>query len=265
MILVNPFISFPGGGGGGGSYDTDAQAFFTAAGITVTGQKDAVNQLVLDFKAASLWAKILAFYPFVGGDATKHSFNLKDPTAFQIGWSGTVTHDANGITGNGADGFGDTSFNGNALSLENDSHLSIYSRTSAQDPATDIGAYNGSNAFWALNSRNAGDKFTVGSYRFTADGFILVTNTDGSGLYMESRVSSSAVTAYKNGASVGTDTTTSQPMPSAGVNILRHTGSGSYSAANFASASMGHSFTDPEAADFYTAVQTFQTALSRNV
>ena len=59
--------------------DTDAQAFITATGITDNTQKNSINQLVLDLKSYGVWSKIKAIYPFVGGTATTHKFNLKDP------------------------------------------------------------------------------------------------------------------------------------------------------------------------------------------
>jgi len=99
------------------SYDSDAQAFFTAAGITDTTQKNAVNQLVLDLKSYSLWNKMNAIYPFVGGTATTHKYNLKDPrdlnVAYRLSFAGGWTHSSNGVTPNGVNGYADTYFDGN--------------------------------------------------------------------------------------------------------------------------------------------------------
>lgn len=50
---------------------------------------------------------LYVFYPFVGGSASAHSFNLAN-SLYTITWGGTVTHNANGITGDGATGYGDT-------------------------------------------------------------------------------------------------------------------------------------------------------------
>lgn len=60
-------------------YDSDAEAFFTAASITDDTQKTAVNQLVLDLKAAGVWTKSKVIYPFVGGTTGTHKYNLKNP------------------------------------------------------------------------------------------------------------------------------------------------------------------------------------------
>lgn len=99
----------------GVGYDSDAQSFFTAAGITDATQKNAVNTMVVALKAASLWTLCRAVYPYVGGTATTHKYNLKDPrdldAAYRIAWSGGVTHDSNGVTFNGSTGFGETFLN----------------------------------------------------------------------------------------------------------------------------------------------------------
>jgi hypothetical protein len=55
------------------SFDADAVAFFTrvttAGGSLSTTEKQAVNQLVLDLKANSLWTPMQAIYPMVGASA----------------------------------------------------------------------------------------------------------------------------------------------------------------------------------------------------
>lgn len=109
---------------GGGSTDPDAQAFIDAAQISDAGQIAAINQLVQDLKAypasgTPYWERLLVAYPFVGGNAAAHSYNLVDPTLHQITWhtrgSGTpITHSANGAKGSSLDtingGYGDTHF-----------------------------------------------------------------------------------------------------------------------------------------------------------
>ena len=58
--------------------DPDAAAFYTAAGITNQPLQAAANQFVLDLKAHGLWNKMDCIYPFLGGNATPDSFNLKN-------------------------------------------------------------------------------------------------------------------------------------------------------------------------------------------
>ena len=97
---------------GGVSYDANAQAFFTAAGITDTTQKTAVNTLVTDLKAANIWTKMKAIYPMVGGTAAQHRFNLKSPGTtnadFYLDFIGGGTHSATGYLPNGTTAYADT-------------------------------------------------------------------------------------------------------------------------------------------------------------
>jgi len=96
-------------------YDTDAQAFITAAALTSDLQKGAINQLVLDFKAAGTWGLMLAIYPFIGGTASSHKYNLKDPqdtdAAFRLTFSGGWTHSSTGARTNGVNAYANTFIN----------------------------------------------------------------------------------------------------------------------------------------------------------
>ena len=111
--------------------DPDAQAFITAAAITDPTQQAAINTLVVDLKGYSIWTKMKALYPFVGGDATKHSFNLKNPAQFQINWSGGVTHSSNGVLFGGVNGYGNTNYNLSINSTANNISAGTYSRTNS--------------------------------------------------------------------------------------------------------------------------------------
>lgn len=109
------------------TYDAASTAFFTSSGITDVTQKIAINDLVVGLKADGLWTSMNAIYPFVGGTATTHKWNLKDPrdldAAYRLQFNGGVTHDVNGITGNGVNSSVFT-FNFSAISI------GVYSRTS---------------------------------------------------------------------------------------------------------------------------------------
>jgi hypothetical protein len=76
-------------------YDSDAQAFFdrvtTASGSLSTTEQAAVNQLVLDLKANSIWTPMKAIYPMVGASAAACAQNLKSSS-----FTGTFTLYADG-------------------------------------------------------------------------------------------------------------------------------------------------------------------------
>lgn len=81
-----------------------------SAATIQTGKLDALNIMVKALKQFLLFDKFTAFYPILGGLASWHSFNLIDPTTFQITWNGTVTHSADGVKSDGVTGYGDTGF-----------------------------------------------------------------------------------------------------------------------------------------------------------
>src|SRR5690606_24652832 len=121
--------------------DVDALSFLQSANITNQLHIYAINQLVLNLKYYNIWEKMIAIYPFIGGSANSHSYNLKNPSQFQITWNGTVTHDANGIKGDGATGYGNTGLNATLLSPTS-RHLSVYVSSddiSVTNPRYEIG------------------------------------------------------------------------------------------------------------------------------
>lgn len=96
------------------SFDPDALAFFTAAGITNAAQKLAVNTLVLSLKGTgtpSFWSRDVLIYPLVGGSASSHAVNLKTPGTYNLTYSGSgVTHSALGMKGDGVAGWAKTGY-----------------------------------------------------------------------------------------------------------------------------------------------------------
>ena len=91
------------------AFDPDATTFILAAGLTDPTQQSAINSLVVDLKDASLWTKLLAFYPLVGGNSTAHQYNLKDTSLYNLTFSGTVTHSSTGIRST-TGGYADTNW-----------------------------------------------------------------------------------------------------------------------------------------------------------
>lgn len=258
----------------GGGVDPDAQAFITAASITDPTQQSAINKLVVDLKGYSIWTKKKALYPFVGGTASAHKFNLKDPrdldAAFRLVFSGGITHSSNGITGNALNGFANTYLIPSSSLTNNSLNVSIYSRTLGANNYTDIGCSTSSFLpIIGLNTRNVNNETVFDGYDFTTHR-IIAAETDGRGLFMGSITSSTSQKLYKNGVLKTTQTvaqTQTQPTVQP-IYILARNDSGTaanYSGRNYAFASIGDGLSDTEAANFYTAVQAFQVALARNV
>lgn len=85
------------------------QDFVMRAGITDNTIAQAVNTLYLGLSTDGLLTVLDAFYPFAGGTAQAHAENLLS-SSFPWTWAGTITHNANGITGDGSTGWGNNTF-----------------------------------------------------------------------------------------------------------------------------------------------------------
>jgi hypothetical protein len=253
-----------------GGSDADALAFITAASITDTTQKSAINTLVTQLKTYGIWSKLKAVYPFVGGTASSHKFNLKDPrdldAAFRLVFNGGWTHSSTGAKPNGINTYANTYFNPTSQSLSISSqHLSYYSRTNIIENAVEIGAISSANVnFLGLYvSLTSGTRAGLASSVRYNNSVIIDTR----GLFIASRTDTSNIKVHVNGS-----TQASQSVPSTGNdNFPMYIGTYGaltpdlFSTKESAFASIGDGLSDTEAANFYTAVQTFQTTLGRQV
>jgi hypothetical protein len=266
---IKAFASVP-------AFDPDAQAFFTASGLTGATELNAVNQLVLDMKSYGIWSKMKAIYPFVGGTAALHKWNLKNPldtnAAFRLVFSGGWTHSVNGALPNGTNGYASTFLFPNLL-LANSKHLSYYSRTSNTTVgfSSSIGSDNSSDGYCRFTIRQTnGANINSSSSLFgnNVNGIVSYTNTDGTGFYNSVRLNTDHK-FFKNAVSVGTLSalgTTSQSIREIVIGAAKSGGVYTYyDNKQCAFASIGDGLTDTEAGNFYTAVQNFNTSLSRQV
>ena len=117
--------------------DTDAQNVINAiqsTGVTLTTtQKNACNQLIGNLKTYGIWTKIKALYGFLGGTASAHKFNWKDPrdldAAYRLVFNGGWTHSSTGALPNGTTGYADTKIIPNNVVSLSSAHFSKYNRT----------------------------------------------------------------------------------------------------------------------------------------
>ncbi len=124
--------------------DSDAQAFLTATGLSSDTDILAVNTFVTKAKAQGIWNDLDKIYPFIGGTATSHRYNLKNALADGTFFGG-VTHNANGVTFNGSTGYFDTGWATNAGNVYN-RHFSQYITSQSMSTAW-AGSYDGTNLF----------------------------------------------------------------------------------------------------------------------
>ena len=251
------------------AFDSDAQSFITAATITDSTQQSAINTLVVDLKGYGIWSKMKAIYPFVGGTASTHKWNLKDPrdldAAFRLVFSGGATHDSNGWTPNGTNGYADTKFAITSLTRDANS-TGIYCRTDV-DSGADFGVYDsGINGSMQSNLKATNLWYT----RNGSNTLNSTSNTDSRGFFQMTRRNSSNYVVSKN----TTKTTITQSATDSFSNTdtiplgaIKIGGSVlAYSARNYAFYYFGNtSLSDTELDNMNTLVTTFQTTLGRNV
>ena len=273
--------------GSGSPIDPDAQAFITAASITDPTQQTAVNNLVVSMKGYGIWTKIQALYPFVGGTASQHKFNLKNPldtdAAFRLSFVGGWTHSANGVLPNGTNAYADTFLSVQTYLLKS---LGIYARNSTSNNGTYIGHSEN------FNITDPEGGFTVeGYWRISSNAFSLninnsggiswLSNTNKSGFYSISNTATQ-IFGYKNGvlnsSSSGLSPINGNVDRSIKIGALSNVSStdgvfdpGSdiiyqYSNQNFALAYIStQTLSAIEHSNLNTAVQAFQTTLGRQV
>lgn len=257
----------------GASTDADAQAFITAAAITDPTQQTAINNLVVGMKADGIWTKMKAIYPFVGGTATTHKWNLKDPrdldAAFRLVFNGGWTHSSTGATPNGTNGYADTKLVPSSVLGQNSTHFSNYFPNFAAEAACQIGVLSVGNvgalyAFYRLSS-------TVGAYiraNQSTDTFANSSQIDNSGLRIVSRTASDLTKVYVNNTNNYSSTQVSTDLSVNAISISALNSANTrnnFSALQQSFCSIGDGLTDTEAANLYTRVQAFQTSLSRQV
>lgn len=251
----------------GGGTDPDAQAFITAAGITDVTQKSAVNQLVLDLKSALIWTKMKAIYPIIGGTATTHKYNLKDPrdlnAAYRLTFATGMTHSSTGMTSNGSSGYANSNLNGNTVLGATSNHMSFYSGTQVTASQYEMGAINVNQYSLALNESVTTKKnIILGSY---PSNWASVTDSNTKGFQIGSKTSSTSLKLYWNNSNVATNTASySSALPSANIYICALNYSTLYySTKECRFASIGDGLTDTEAGNLYNAVQNYNTTLGR--
>jgi hypothetical protein len=257
----------------GSSNDADAQAFITAAGITDGTQQSAVNQLVLDLKSANVWTKMKAIYPIVGGSASSHKWNLKDPrdlnAAYRLTFSTGWTHSNTGMIG--TNGYANLSMIPSTSLTVNNTHISFYlGNDTIAGNKVEFGVGVGGTLIpiMILSAKYTGNISQSNAYNLSTNQ-LQSSNTDAKGFYLSSRISSTSHKLYKSSSILATDTNTnSNSLPGLNIYLGALNSNGTivqYTDRRFQFASIGDGLSDTETSNLYTAVQAYQTTLARNV
>jgi len=241
-----------------------AANFLNATQISDPTIVSAINKLVADLFFYGLIPKMKAVYPFVGGTAALHKFNLLDPRdlniAFRLTFTGGWTHSSTGALPNAVNAYADTFLTPNT-SLTNFINLSFYSRTNNNLAQVELGSE--SNLI-VIKYLGLGMLSRIWQTGITST----YTPTVSSGFFTVSRISNSEYKQYMNGATVATYTAA---VAGTGTKTFfigafnRVASITEYSSKECAFASIGDGLSDTEQANFYTAVQNFQTSIGRQI
>ena len=242
------------------SYDPDAQTFFFAADIVDTTQKLAVNQLVIDLKVTGIWTKMLAVYPFVGGTATTHKWNLKNPldtnAAFRLTFSGGWTHNSLGIKMNNTNTSANTFVTPNN---GNDRAISAYLTQRIAGTTNDVmGAWN--TGMLGIRA-SANQDFFHNRQDFTSK---TITPTIIDPFLGNSRTSTNSWFA-QNDNNIFTNFTDTNPSVTRTLTIGTFNGTNWRGNHQLGFVHISTSLTQSEMTDLRTAVINFQTTLGRQV
>ena len=256
------------------AWDSAALAFLGAASITDSTISNAINNFVVTAKTptgnwpSGFWGSFPAIYPFVGGNSTAHSKNLKG-SSFTITWHGTVTHSSTGITGNGTDGWGDTGLNLSTVGTYTQNSASMLVYCGTQTP-TDTGRFIGGEQFSGSTIKSA---LMRANPNFAVEGFNSATASSGQalsdfrGLLGVTRTNSTAFTLILPSGLGGQVTDTSSGLPNVTVGLLARNEdipqAENFSNANLRFAMIGAGMSGAQFSEVQTAIATFEAALSR--
>jgi hypothetical protein len=252
--------------------DISVQLFLNSSGITNLVIISALNTLVRTLKSNGIWDKRQAIYPFVGGSAHTHKFNLKDArdldAAFRITWVGGVTHDQNGFTGNGTTGYGNTNFTPSVQQTVNDTFYGFYSRTDSINNGIDFGGQTADLQRILMAAKYGDGKVYGDMYNFTTARLVYTLGVlTSQGWFTANRRSDILYNIWRNETKLAENTNVNVSILPA-LNMLIGAYNYSpiiYSARNIAFGVIGSSLTDAECLIEYNAIQTFQTTLGRQV
>jgi hypothetical protein len=241
--------------------DPDAQNFINQASISNTTQGNAINTLVIGLKNESLWNKMKILYPFVGGTANSHKYNLRDPQdtngAFRLSFFGGWSHDNNGAKANGVNSYANTYLQPSTQLTTSNYSYGGYSRNNENG----LG-YNGCGTpnwfIQSFHSYNLTQFYSTNGTRIESSGtFGFLNNVkNGNDKYI-----------YRNGSVLvsGSTVETSLPNNTFYVGAVNNGTPVFYDNKQLAFYYISETLNSSEVLSFYNLVQQFQTTLNRQV
>ena len=249
--------------------DDDAAAYIAAVGTFSTAEEQYINDWFLAAKANGYYTKYHAVYLFLGGTASAHKWNAVDPqdldASFRMVFTGSPTHDANGVTWNGTTQYGDTFLVPSSVLSQDSKHFSAYFRAVGDGcnfGAVDGGTFEGDAIM--INYANAGTMYWDVSTIYKT----VATPGTETGAWSMDRSGSTSQEVRRNDVSIATNGSASTSNVALKITVGARNSSGTknvHSADNISFFAIGDSFSSAEITSEYNDMVTLQTAFSRNV
>lgn len=266
-MIINPYLVQPSS-----AYGTLTTAWIAATAETDATILGALNTLETDLTTYGLTAKMKALYPMVGGNSGKHSYNFMNTAAYQLTFNGGWTHSSTGALPNGTNAYANTGLVPNGILSQNSAAIGTYLRggtPTSLNSGISIGCsgagYNQGLYLAYAYGPGSGQDFSRNNNNV---GTSSATDNLSRGFLQNYRSNSTNMKILKNNLTPLTNTNATSGV----ANVNMYIGASNnnnvtewYSNIQISFAFISDGYNDTEAANFYTAVQAFQTTLSRNV
>lgn len=254
------------------SFDSDAQAYFDAAGITDSTEKEAWNDFVVGAKAAGIWNKAHRIYPVSPTSIGAAAYCAK--SLIQGSFVNSPTHASTGVTFDGATQYfniDDSLDNIMGVGGNTSNSYGVYNRTEISIGATryafgadastggDALIYHTTTPALIIRNNQVNNNLSTTSIPLGAEGWILGT-----------RESATYAGLYRGNVLYDTFTTSTSLAPAPGIIPVFGARRTALSVAGFlnyewAFGWIGSGLTTTECEDLYDLVQAYQTALGRAI
>ena len=178
------------------SYTARTQALITATGLSNTTKINAINSFDLEIQSIESKLTNKALYLLFLENSTWNARNFLGTSTFDLTFSGGLSHLASGILPNGVNGFANTNFK-NATHLTSGTNYTLFFQSmNDSNTGVDIGSYSVTNAIpLDIESRFSGAIYAGQNVNI----YLTSANSDGSGIYINTRTSNSDSRLYKDG------------------------------------------------------------------
>lgn len=239
-------------------FDPDAQIYFNAASITDVIEKPSVNVKVLALKAAGLFNGVL--YPVSPTSLEAASYNLVDPTKFQLTYINSPSFGPTGVDWDGLTQYARTGIIPSTDLTDQDVHLSYYSRDDIAVARFDLGCQQSISQEFYFAIRWSNNLLFFDSYN-SSGGRLAKLNTTSAGLFVASRRTSIDAEGYENGTSLGGISTGGGTVPTIEIYLAAQNSNGTPAfngTRECAFASIGLGLTDTDVTNLTNIVKVYQ-------